>query len=170
MTSSTASASSQRLPNLILDTTAVVAVDFLNYLDELSTLYNLIIPRQVQRELRHKPNAAGYSAPFREDISVQHCRRNSYRTVNAELGKGLGETAVIALHLDTGYAFVIDNASPRKYSQQKGYPVATSLNLLGELHQARLLRKPLGDEIDVLIANGWRLTKRLRNLAVKMYP
>ena len=156
-------------PSLILDTTAVVTVDFLNYLDELSTLYNLIIPRQVQRELRRKPDTAGYNAPFRPDISVQYCQRSSYRAVKAELNKGLGETAVIALHPDVGHAFVIDDGKPRRYAQQKGYPVATSLNLLGELHQAGLLRKPLGDELNVLIQNGWRLTEKLRDQAVRMY-
>ena len=166
------SATQRERDGLILDASVAITIDFLGYVAALATLYTLYIPRQVKTELKDEDakGKAGYTVPEREEVTVLRCKPSHYRDVRRQLQKGTGETAVLALHLSSGYIVAIDEQTPYRWAMRQGYPAFTSLHLLGEMHQAGLLDKPLGDEIDTLLANGWRLTKKLRDRAVKEYP
>ena len=87
------------LENLICDTSVIINLDTLGYVDLVAQLYRVIIPHRVKRELQVQSGRkkADDTLSSRDDIEVRRVDFRVFNTIDERLGEDRGETAAIAL-------------------------------------------------------------------------
>jgi len=150
------------IPTAVFDTSPLVFLDTLDYLDVLADLFGVVVTTQVVTELSYKPDAPGSKVLERSWLSVQNPKVETLEQVRQELGAGAGEGASIALGVELNATVVLDDLKARRYARARGLEVVGTLGILVLIHRTGRARRVPEAEFTLLEAHGMWLSERLK--------
>lgn len=149
----------------VFDTSSLIFLDALEYVELLPRLYVPYITPQVIRELQAKPNAAGSGVPASGVLELRSPQTNNLTKLQAEFAAGLGEMASIAVAMELDAWVVLDDKPARLFAQAKGLKLVGTLGVLLRLHRANFHKRTLRDDVDLLQAAGMHLSEKVKRQA-----
>ncbi len=154
--------SPETTPTAVFDTSPLVFLDVLAYADLLPELFEVVIPPQVNAELRKKEGEVGSRVPDRSWVSVRSPKAEVLGRTARELGAGAGENAAISLAQELEATVVLDDLKARRYARSKDLEVVGTLGILVLIHRlGRATRTPEA-EFDLLEAHGMWLSTQVK--------
>lgn len=147
----------------VFDTSPLVFLDVLDYIDTLPKLFEVIVPPAVSAELAVKPKQPGAKTLSREWLSVRSPSEATLMRVERELGAGAGENAAVALALDMAATVVTDDLKARRFARHLGLSIVGMLGIVMTLHRQGLASRALAEELALLERHGMWLSERLKS-------
>lgn len=159
------------LEKLVCDTSVVINLDTLGYINLVVQFYQVVIPHEVRRELqanagRGKP---GYLVPRRNNIDIRYVDFRIFNAVDKRLGEDKGETAAIALAFQLKSLAAIDEYRTRTFCSEQGIPYISTITLLEYIHDEGLSQRSMRDELTMLRAAGTTISDELFSSVVSRY-
>lgn len=154
--------SPETTPTAVFDTSPLVFLDALTYADLLPGLFEVVIPPQVNAELRKKEGGVGSHIPDRSWVSVRSPKADVLGRTARELGAGAGENAAIALAQELGATVVLDDLKARRYARSKGIRVVGTLGILVLIHRLGRAKRMPEAEFALLEAHGMWLSTQVK--------
>lgn len=159
--------SPETIPSAVFDTSPLVFLDTLDYLDVIADLFGVVVTTQVVTELSYKPDAPGSRVLERSWLSVQNPKAETLEQVRRELGAGAGESASIALGIELNAAVVLDDLKARRYARERDLEVVGTLGILVLIHRTGWASRVPQAEFSLLEAHGMWLSERIKGSVLR---
>ena len=154
--------SPETIPTAVFDTSPLVFLDALDYIDVLAKLFGVVVTAQVVKELCNKQDAPGSRVLERSWLSVQTPKVETLEQVRQELGAGAGENASTALGVELNATVVLDDLKARRYARARGLEVVGTLGILILIHRTGRARRVPEAEFALLEAHAMWLSERIK--------
>jgi predicted nucleic acid-binding protein len=143
----------------VADTSPLIFLDRLEYVDALQELFEVFTTPVVLRELKKQPNKAGGQVD--EKLFDILTPGESSHLTSKNLQLDAGETSAIALALDLSCVVILDDSSARKAARTLDLPVIGTLGVVRRLVQEGLNKRSFEEDLNLLVASGMWLSPNM---------
>lgn len=150
------------LTKAVFDSSPLIFLDTLGYIQSLEALYVISITPEVIMELQAKPNKPGSTIPNLTWINHQTPKSETTQSIRQSLAAGAGELSSLALASDLNCLVVLDDQRPKRFASYLNLKTVGTLGILLRLHTLKRNQRSITDDLTLLEAANMHLSAKLK--------